>query len=106
MATTEIYTYGHTLSLHDALPIWPSSVFALQRRRQPRTLIDRALGIELGGDIGAADDVDVCAAGTQRLGELAQRFLAGAEHDGVDFQQRRLLALVAVADQQIGRAHV
>src|SRR3546814_6188395 len=22
-ATTEIYTYGHTLSLHDALPIWP-----------------------------------------------------------------------------------
>src|SRR3546814_3924123 len=23
-ATTEIYTYGHTLSLHDALPIWPS----------------------------------------------------------------------------------
>src|SRR3546814_20827436 len=21
-ATTEIYTYGHTLSLHDALPIW------------------------------------------------------------------------------------
>src|SRR3546814_11094021 len=23
-ATTEIYTYGHTLSLHDALPIWPT----------------------------------------------------------------------------------
>src|SRR3546814_11644877 len=22
-ATTEIYTYGHTLSLNDALPIWP-----------------------------------------------------------------------------------
>src|SRR3546814_20235182 len=22
-ATTEIYTYGHTLSLHDALPIYP-----------------------------------------------------------------------------------
>src|SRR3546814_17826416 len=22
-ATTEIYTYGHTLSLHDARPIWP-----------------------------------------------------------------------------------
>src|SRR3546814_5946886 len=24
-ATTEIYTYGHTLSLHDALPIWSAS---------------------------------------------------------------------------------
>src|SRR3546814_5304781 len=24
-ATTEIYTYGHTLSLHDALPIWMRS---------------------------------------------------------------------------------
>src|SRR3546814_5233604 len=58
----------------------PSSVFALQRRRQPRTLVDRALGVELGGDIGAADDVDVCAAGTQRLGELAQRFLRSEEH--------------------------
>src|SRR3546814_12463812 len=22
-ATTEIYTYGHTLSQHDALPLWP-----------------------------------------------------------------------------------
>src|SRR3546814_11750234 len=29
-ATTEIYTYLHTLSLHDALPIWS------QRRRSPR----------------------------------------------------------------------
>src|SRR3546814_17065398 len=27
-ASTEIYTYGHTLSLHDALPIWA----ALQRQ--------------------------------------------------------------------------
>src|SRR3546814_15797583 len=25
-ATTEIYTYGHTLSLHDALPIWPAAL--------------------------------------------------------------------------------
>src|SRR3546814_13572851 len=25
-ATTEIYTYGHTLSLHDALPIWLSDM--------------------------------------------------------------------------------
>src|SRR3546814_20455806 len=25
-ATTEIYTYGHTLSLHDALPICPTEI--------------------------------------------------------------------------------
>src|SRR3546814_18539356 len=25
-ATTEIYTYGHTPSLHDALPIWPDLI--------------------------------------------------------------------------------
>src|SRR3546814_4600600 len=28
-ATTEIYTYGHTLSLHDALPIYPTVVRTL-----------------------------------------------------------------------------
>src|SRR3546814_19681787 len=27
-ATTEIYTYGHTLSLHDALPIYSAAVVA------------------------------------------------------------------------------
>src|SRR3546814_14220154 len=33
-ATTEIYTYGHTLSLHDALPIFLLAVIAqLQRQR-------------------------------------------------------------------------
>src|SRR3546814_16331281 len=30
-ATTEIYTYCHTLSLHDALPIYP-----VQKQRDPR----------------------------------------------------------------------
>src|SRR3546814_5636591 len=75
----------------------PSSVFALQRRRQPRTLVDRALGVELGGDIGAADDVDVCAAGTQRLGELAQRFLAGAEHDRSEEHTSELQSLMRIS---------
>src|SRR3546814_8674206 len=32
-ATTEIYTYGHTLSLHDALPISPALPDAGARRR-------------------------------------------------------------------------
>src|SRR3546814_16058298 len=33
-ATTEIYTYGHTLSLHDALPIFGDAAAAAGERRQ------------------------------------------------------------------------
>src|SRR3546814_5871642 len=33
-ATTEIYTYGHTLSLHDALPIWSTTISARSRPRR------------------------------------------------------------------------
>src|SRR3546814_9267230 len=33
-ATTEIYTDGHTLSLHDALPIWSSSTATARRRHR------------------------------------------------------------------------
>src|SRR3546814_1684131 len=32
-ATTEIYTYGHTLSLHDALPIWWNCTPTMGARR-------------------------------------------------------------------------
>src|SRR3546814_7107907 len=35
-ATTEIYTYGHTLSLHDALPIWRRGRRAPARARTGR----------------------------------------------------------------------
>src|SRR3546814_15451398 len=45
-ATTEIYTYAHTLSLHDALPIWPRLIASLPgcgkmrlQRREPRGVI-------------------------------------------------------------------
>src|SRR3546814_5490848 len=42
-ATTEIYTYGHTLSLHDALPIYPATHAAprgllLHRVAEPHAL--------------------------------------------------------------------
>src|SRR3546814_16707627 len=36
-ATTEIYTYGHPLSLHDALPIYPADPLD-RAQRQPRRL--------------------------------------------------------------------
>src|SRR3546814_3270684 len=35
-ATTEIYTYGHTLSLHVALPIWPAIGRETARDAVPR----------------------------------------------------------------------
>src|SRR3546814_7555374 len=35
-ATTEIYTYGHTLSLHDALPIFRTPSGSIRLRRSPR----------------------------------------------------------------------
>src|SRR3546814_8510430 len=40
-ATTEIYTYVHTLSLHDALPICAAPRRRRQRQRQARNHDDR-----------------------------------------------------------------
>src|SRR3546814_13780202 len=39
-ATTEIYTYGHTLSLHDALPIFPCWS-AIRAWSGPRLAVER-----------------------------------------------------------------
>src|SRR3546814_16184525 len=47
-ATTENYTYGHTLSLHDALPIWP-------RCRHLQALGRRAIGEHRHGGSDKAD---------------------------------------------------
>src|SRR3546814_12372743 len=64
-ATTEIYTYGHTLSLHDALPI-DGAVYHTQpkgERRGGLVLIQEIFGVtdhirELADDY-AADGYDV-----------------------------------------------
>src|SRR3546814_11925604 len=64
-ATTEIYTYVHTLSLHDALPI----CFGRLRRRSGPSLdlpLDLRLGFGLGGLLGGF------------LGRLLGRQLGGA----------------------------
>src|SRR3546814_19654588 len=56
-ATTEIYTYGHTLSLHDALPIYldlPGTRLRLRRFRQGHrqdALLEFRLGV-VRGDAG------------------------------------------------------
>src|SRR3546814_9521586 len=42
-AISEIYTYGHPLSLHDALPIWPLLTLGGQGERHPRGGFQRCL---------------------------------------------------------------
>src|SRR3546814_13839384 len=44
-APTEIYTYYHTLSLHDALPIWPLASKALSCRSAPRSISSRTVAV-------------------------------------------------------------
>src|SRR3546814_2338267 len=51
-ATTQMYTYGHTLSLHDALPIYRQSVYYLDR--QPG-LPGATRHLPAGGRIGGRD---------------------------------------------------
>src|SRR3546814_2422713 len=48
-ATTEIYTYCHTLSRHDALPIWPHAQAWHSSRRRNGTLQKRAFGYSRRG---------------------------------------------------------
>src|SRR3546814_3718407 len=49
---TEIYTYGHTLSLHDALPIWLTAVVDLPTPPFPEPMAmmlrTRGSGLRLG----------------------------------------------------------
>src|SRR3546814_19807312 len=52
-ATTEIYTYVHTLSLHDALPISAGKPGAEARGDRPRGVSRACLGME--GAIGRPD---------------------------------------------------
>src|SRR3546814_11617118 len=88
-ATTEIYTYGHTLSLHDALPISMVRAVAVERR-EPGLLGElikaaRRRGRRPGGRIiGALDARDV-----EQIVEIDSR------------PRRRILHRV-----EIGRAHV
>lgn len=48
-----------------------------QTRRQTCALIDRALGIKLGGDIGTTDDMHLATHGDQRIGKAPVRDLTG-----------------------------
>src|SRR3546814_2172602 len=58
-ATTEIYTYGHTLSLHDALPIYDAQAFVAPLRRLPAGFAQypAADADDVAGSLGMADEM-------------------------------------------------
>src|SRR3546814_5307611 len=69
-APTEIYTYGHTLSLHAALPILAGAHERLQPLldvRHDHQRIDDRIG-RLGGDDARLGDADVAIAAATLLG--------------------------------------
>src|SRR3546814_17254038 len=86
-ATTEIYTYGHTLSLHDALPIYSQGISTRWAKRGnlrhvgSRHRMVEGCGRRGGGRVPAA--YQICAA---------------------DLLYHR--ACRGVLEPQIGRAHV
>src|SRR5690606_38366245 len=57
-----------------------------ERRREPAPLVDRALGVQLRGHVGAADHVHFHAGSFHRRLQFALRLLSGADHDVVDVQ--------------------
>src|SRR3546814_12309366 len=100
-ATTEIYTYLHTLSLHDALPIchWVKDSFV----KRPSRIRDMTHGhdsyLEISRDLSADEPcADVCgfeAFSREQYGGLLQfvRRRMANEEDARDIAQERLTRL-------------
>src|SRR3546814_15825480 len=105
-ATTEIYTYVHTLTLHDALPIWVEVV--------DRAVDDDPFGLHpLVGRVGraGAGDGDLAADRQQVVGEagalVAPRLAHFHRPDlalGLHGQQTVRVAELCRLDGELGRA--
>src|SRR3546814_6347043 len=65
-ATTEIYTYGHTPSLHDALPILEQHIADTPAEHHPKHAVEQQVTKGVGVDPGKAAGID--APGTQPRG--------------------------------------
>ncbi len=78
----------------------------LKLRSQPRSLVNRTLGIQLTGFLRAANQVGVDASCFQWLQQFLQRFLPGAQYDGIDSQYRAIHTLFAVGDEQAQAARL
>src|SRR5690606_30501793 len=98
--TTGIASMGKLLLWKPTAPLRPARCCSLEFGSQARALVDGALGVQLGGDVGAPDQMHLLAGGDQTVVQLAQRLLTGADDDGVHFQQLRLAT--GNADVQAG----
>ena len=58
----------------------------LKSRCEPAALADCTLGVELGCDVGSANQVRLPTGGEQGFGERAQGFLARTYHHVIDGQ--------------------
>src|SRR3546814_12195774 len=95
-APTEIYTYGHTLSLHDALPICRRTLFLGLRQRHPA--LDHLEGAPgLRRRVVEALRMGDAAAGGHPVHLAGANSLLGAEAVAVH---------EPAVEQKIGRAHV
>src|SRR3546814_15253132 len=86
-AATELYTYWHTLSLRDALPIYRPRGRAVPRRGGEGRRLDRGTKGKLNGD--------------QRRRRNPRTFERAAPYRG-----RRRVPQPGAPVEQIGRAHV
>src|SRR3546814_8459220 len=113
-ATTEIYTYGHTLSLHDALPIFPSAGLIPHHPSAPMFVNSGMMPFVpyfLGEEVPPYDP--------PRATSVQRCVRAGGKHNDLDAigRSRRHLSFFEMlgnfsfgdyfkADAKIGRAHV
>src|SRR3546814_18926855 len=91
-ATTEIYTYGHTLSLHDALPIWGHFIFGAEYV-DDKGVLDRNSRRNLG------------SAGIVRVNPLSPTDLSVQRVRDVNYGYQSVGGLMPDGNE-IGRAHV
>src|SRR3546814_615322 len=77
--TTEIYTYLHTLSLHDALPISPARLYLLAQARSLYAPRDRRRGLQGGQDPAGDGRAPVGAVGS--LGQISREYVRHPRRD-------------------------
>src|SRR3546814_16612647 len=87
-ATTEIYTYGHTLSLHDALPICLDLVQARGGKVELRHVLDRVAGLR-GAECLAHHPVQIDQLVMAQ--QVVDFYLPSAVQHGKPFESRLLV---------------
>src|SRR3546814_14453928 len=105
-ATTAIYTYLHTLSLHDALPISLEKLGTEISLGARRRSLDKANPDEEQG-VRFLDDLELaCATRAQLLVSDEKLSIPPTECRSIDDVRERKPMLALPGEMQIGRAHV